>query len=67
MKPKIILGVIGLIIFAIASSFLYYNFILISEISIFADKKAVDKTLDLEFLENPQGENSIKIDFETGA
>ena len=65
MKPKVILGVIGVVIFAIASSFLYYNFILISEISIFADKKAVDKTLDLEFLENPQGENSIKIDFET--
>src|SRR3990167_7096755 len=65
MKPKIILGVIGLIIFAISSSFLYYNFILISEISIFADKKAVDKTLNLEFLENPKSENAIKIDFET--
>ena len=65
MKPKVILGVIGVVIFAIASSFLYYNFILISEISIFADKKAVDKTLNLEFLENPKSENAIKIDFET--
>ncbi len=48
-KTKFIVGVIALSILLILFSFFYYSFILKAQVSIFADKKAVDKTENVVF------------------
>lgn len=58
MRSRLIIGLIGLVTLLVAFSFLYYNFILIAEISVFADKKAVDKTEDVVFKEGAESEGT---------
>ncbi len=58
-KPVVIL--IGLIIFILVFSFLYYNFILSADISVFSDRKSVDKTATINFSKDSSSDTTIKL------
>ncbi len=61
-KNKLIIGAVVVVIFILALSFLYYYFILGVNITIFADKKAVEKTANVTFSKNATDDHSIKLE-----
>lgn len=61
LKTKLIVFGIGFLLFIFLLSFIYYNLILRAQITIFADKKAIDKTADVTFQENAKAGESINL------
>ncbi len=59
IKAAIALGVV--IVAIVIISVLYYNVILKAEVSVFSDRKTVDKSQEVTFSENPSDSSSIKI------
>ncbi len=60
-KIKLAAILVGLAVVIIGVSFIYYNFILSARVTIFADKRAVDKSAPVSFSENPS-DDQIKLD-----
>lgn len=61
-RPKLIAGLIGGIALIIGFSFLYYNYILSADISVFIEQKTLERTIPITFSsENSFSEGKIKI------
>lgn len=63
-KNKLIIGSIGLVLFIILFSFVYYNFILHANIVVLEDQKSFDKSTNITFTKDGSN-NSIKMDVAT--
>src|SRR3989344_4818909 len=62
LKIRLILGFIGIVVFALLVSFVYYNFILRAEIKIMSDKKQIDKNQSVLFSNDPTDGTNINIE-----
>ena len=62
LKIRLILGFIGIVVFALIVSFVYYNFILKAEIKIMSDKKQIDKNQSVLFSKDPTDGTNINIE-----
>ncbi|HVZ12611.1 MAG TPA: baseplate J/gp47 family protein [Patescibacteria group bacterium] len=65
IKSKGIFFAVGAIILIAGFLYFYYNVLLQSQIIIFADKKAVDKSVPISFSKDPTGDNEIKMSVST--
>ncbi len=61
-KIRIGAAIVGAIVMVLLFLFIYYNFILHAIVTISSDKKAIDKTSNIVFSQNPTSDTSIKID-----
>lgn len=61
-KNKLMIGIVGAVIFILALSLIYYYFILGVNITIFADKKAVEKTANVTFSKNANDDHTVKLE-----
>ncbi len=60
-RPKLIAGLVIVIVVIVLFLFVYVNYLLHATVVIFTDKKAIDKSQDISFSQNPTGDNAIKL------